>query len=149
MSLQLSLPSAILMGACVCGGAIFAGLHSRPVVDVIAPPQASPEVIPRTATTGMTAAGDSEIARLVRDAVEHDRSRLAEVCWSSKERLAPKDFELRLIFDGKGQLLSYAVNDPGDAHYQDVARCLRRQKPVVAVPAAGHPTTVQFALRLP
>jgi hypothetical protein len=149
MALRLSVPAAIVIGSAIAGGASFLGLRSRPVVAVVSPVRTGVELIPQSATTGEIASAQSNLARLVRDTIEHDRPRLVQACWPSGQQAPPKDFQLRLIFDGSGQLLSYAVNDPGEAIYQPVARCLRRQKPMVAVPAVGHPTTIQFALRLP
>jgi hypothetical protein len=149
MGLHLSVPAAIVMGSAIAGGAVYLGLRSRPVVNIVPAVRNPVASIPKSATTGTLAGEDSASAQLVRSAVEHDRSRLIEACWAPKNPLPPKDFQFRLIFDGNGQLLSYAVNDPGEAVYETIARCLRKQKPVVAVPAAGHPTTIQFTMSLP
>jgi hypothetical protein len=91
-----------------------------------------------------------QVTRETRAALDAQRERLSTTCWGPAGLPGGTSaFDLRLIFDARGRLAGYAVNDPHDAVYRPVADCLREHKPDIEVTPIGRSVAVEMALTLP
>jgi len=148
MARVLSTPVAIVVGAVVIGSGLLFGLRGRPVVYVTTPTPIT--VAPAGAVANewrpASAETQAQIAAEARQAIEHQWEHLARGC--SQRGGAKETFEVRLIFDPTGKLLSYGVNDPPNETGRELARCLRSLTPEIQVASTGKPVTVQFAMSL-
>ena len=153
MAQRFSLPAAIVLGAALIATGIAVGLRRQTVVYVSSPaaPASTPVVQhPVSGWTPVSAEVQGEVARQAREALEAEQARLIERCWRPPAGKKPQqEFEFRLIFDPRGHLASYGVNDPADVAYRPIAECLRQHAPDVAVTAVGQHVTVQLALAFP
>jgi hypothetical protein len=137
----------VVVASTIISTGIFLGLRDRAVVQVIAPalPErvaAEGKAVPETNDT----AGEERVVQQVRSLMAARRSEIARSCAADvKDAIS---LEMRLIFDAKGKLISYGVNDPEQASLLSVARCVREHRPAFSVESLGRPTTVQFALNL-
>jgi hypothetical protein len=152
---RFAFETALIAGCALIGAGLVLGLRERPVVYVTSGPEvhSAPKLPVRSEPAAVHPEDDGKRAMLVRQAVESHRMTFVDSCWrpAAKEHPAParEKFELRFLFDSKGHLASYAVNDPADGQRLDVAKCLRTSRPEISLPAPGHGVTVQLALDLP
>ena len=137
---RLSLPWAILIAGFAIGGGLSLGLRGKPE----APPGATSLAEPVNAPAKI----DPALEQRARQALEAERTRLVRACWSAPE-VQQASFDVRLIFSGRGELLSYGVNDPEDVRLLPIAACLWQQKLSISVPAQGRPISMRFPFELP
>jgi len=150
MKQPFSTPTAIVIAGGLLSIAVFLGLQQRPTVSVMTPqPMPLSAATPPPAWVPVAQEVQREVAEVAQQAMEKHRAELAATCLAGKKGAAKQNFEFRMIFDDRGRLLTYLVNDPPDDAGRAVAKCLRDRRPDVTVPPPGKPVTVQFELPMP
>ncbi|MEZ4441108.1 MAG: hypothetical protein R3B72_18560 [Polyangiaceae bacterium] len=104
-----------------------------------------------------------DLAKYQSAAVEglaRQKARLKEKCWEpndparsdagpSKAPLAAASYELKILFDEKGQILSHQVLEEPGKSVPAVAQCLREADIGLSIPAPARKVTVTATLVLP
>lgn len=138
---------AMVVCSAIVSTGVFLGLKNQTVVQVIAPPAAKVEQgEPATAVVAVDTGVEQRIATQARRLMEERRAALARDCKPTADEKV--SLELRMIFNAKGKLISYAVNDPPEASHLAIAKCVREHRPVLSVEGGGQPATVQFFLTI-
>jgi hypothetical protein len=145
---HLSPATAIIGAGAIIAASIYLGLRERPLIQVASQPAPRPVMADAKQPQVETASYDAQ-ARAGREILSALDARRSELAPCAPAGGVAHDYELRVIVDPAGRMLSFAVNDPADASFLDTARCLRQHRPNITVSPPGRPVTVRFAWAFP